>query len=186
MDSRTFRPAARHSLPDAADAAAAGGRRGAAAFSACGRYRWWLERVWEPGAPRLLFFGLNPSRADAVHDDATLRRLRGFGRSWGFGALEVLNLHALISPSPRLLRRAADPVGAENDAWILSRLRLTPATVWLGWGNGGGWVGRDRQVLALLQGQGIVPQVLGFTASGQPRHPLYAPSGLALRPLAPS
>jgi hypothetical protein len=158
---------------------------GQARFSPCGRYRWWLERIWDPAAPRLLFLGLNPSRADAVRDDATLRRLRGFGRSWGYGALEVLNLHARISPSPRLLRRADDPVGAENDAWILSRLRLAPATVWLGWGNAGAWGGRDRQVLALLQGQGVVPQVLGVTASGQPRHPLYARARLTLRPFAP-
>jgi len=159
---------------------------GRARFSACGRYRWWLERVWERGAPRLLFIGLNPSRADAVRDDATLRRLTGFGRSWGFGALEVLNLHALISRSPRLLRRAADPVGAENDAWILGRLGAAPATVWLGWGNGGAWGGRDRQVIALLRSRGVVPLGLGLTAAGQPRHPLYAPAGLALRPLAPS
>ncbi|MEB3207921.1 MAG: DUF1643 domain-containing protein, partial [Synechococcus sp.] len=155
---------------------------GTAAFSPCGRYRWWLERIWDPAAPRLLFLGLNPSRADAVRDDATLRRLRGFGRSWGFGALEVLNLHALVSPSPRLLRRATDPVGAENDAWILSRLRLAPATMWLGWGNAGAWGGRDRQVLYLLVQQGVVPQVLGITAAGHPLHPLSAPSRLTLRP----
>ncbi len=164
---------------------ASGATAGCARFSACGRYRWWLERVWDPGRPRLLFIGLNPSRADAVRDDATLRRLIGFGRSWGFGALEVLNLHALICRSPRLLRRAADPVGTENDAWIVGRLGAAPATVWLGWGNSGVWGGRDRQVRALLGSRGIVPQGLGLTAAGQPRHPLYAPAELALHPLAP-
>ena len=89
-----------------------------AAFSSCGQYRWWLERVWQPAAPRLIFIGLNPSRADGRRDDPTLRRLLGFGRSWGFGSLEVLNLFARISPSPAVLRRAPDPVGAEADAWL--------------------------------------------------------------------
>ena len=35
---------------------------GTAAFSPCGLYRWWLERLWQPAAPRLIFIGLNPSR----------------------------------------------------------------------------------------------------------------------------
>ena len=155
---------------------------GSAAFSPCGHYRWWLERVWQPAAPRLLFIGLNPSRADGQRDDPTLRRLVGFGRLWGFGSLEVLNLFALISPSPAVLRRAADPVGAEADAWLQQRLVAHPlATLWLGWGNQGAWRGRDRAVLALLQGRDL--WALGLTAAGQPRHPLYVASDVALQPL---
>jgi hypothetical protein len=80
---------------------------GSAAFSPCGHYRWWLERVWAPERPRLIYVGLNPSRADGCRDDPTLRRLQGFARAWGYGALEVLNLFARISVSPALLRRAA-------------------------------------------------------------------------------
>jgi len=154
-----------------------------ATFSSCGQYRWWLERVWEPAAPRLIFIGLNPSRADGRRDDSTLRRLLGFARRWGFGSLEVLNLFARISPSPAVLRRAADPVGAEADAWLQQRLTVQPqATVWLGWGNQGSWRGRDRAVLALLQGRGL--WALGLTAAGQPRHPLYVAGDVALQALA--
>jgi hypothetical protein len=146
-----------------------------ASFSACGHYRWWLERVWAPERPRLLFIGLNPSRADGRRDDPTLRRLLGFARSWGYGALEVLNLFARISPSPALLRRAADPLGPHNDAWIGARLAAQPqAPLWLGWGNQGSWRHRDRAVLALLPGRACI--ALGCTASGQPRHPLYLPA----------
>ncbi len=155
---------------------------GAAAFSACGQYRWWLERVWAPEGPRLLFIGLNPSRADARRDDPTLRRLVGFARGWGYGALEVLNLFARISPSPAVLRRSADPVGAETDAWIRRRLALWPeAPLWLGWGNQGAWQGRDRQVRVLLVGRACLQ--LGTTASGQPRHPLYWPATALLQPV---
>jgi hypothetical protein len=160
-----------------------------AVFSPCGHYRWWLERAWEPQRPRLIFIGLNPSRADGQRDDPTLRRLQGFAMRWGYGALEVLNLFARISPSPAVLRRAADPVGGEADAWIRARLAAKPhGALWLGWGNHGGWRGRDLAVLALLQ-QGLAPAgtgrpclCLGVTASGRPRHPLYLPADLAPQP----
>lgn len=153
-----------------------------AAFSPCWYYRWWLERLWQPAAPRLIFIGLNPSRADGQRDDPTLRRLVGFAQRWGFGSLEVVNLFACISPSPAVLRRAADPVGAEADGWMQQRLAANPqAPVWLGWGNQGGWRGRDQEVLALLQGHGL--WALGLTAAGQPRHPLYVASDVALQPL---
>ena len=158
----------------------------AAQFSLCGRYRWWLRRRWDPHRPTLLFIGLNPSRADAERDDPTLRRLQGFARAWGYGGLEVLNLFARITASPAALRRSSDPVGTENDRWLLQRLEALPAggALWLGWGNGGAWRGRDQQVLALLErwaaprrehGASPALLVLGLTASGQPRHPLYAP-----------
>ena len=155
---------------------------GTAAFSPCGLYRWWLERLWQPAAPRLIFIGLNPSRAGGQRDDPTLRRLVGFAQHWGFGSLEVVNLFARISPSPAVLRRAADPVGAEADVWMQQRLAANPqALVWLGWGNQGAWRGRDQAVLALLQGRGL--WALGLTAAGQPRHPLYVASDVALQPL---
>jgi hypothetical protein len=161
-----------------------------AAFSSCGQYRWWLERVWQPAAPRLIFIGLNPSRADGRRDDPTLRRLLGFGRSWGFGSLEVLNLFARISPSPAVLRRAPDPVGAEADAWLQQRLVAQPqASVWLGWGNQGIWRGRDRAVLLLLHQHLMLKKhgrlwALGLTAAGQPRHPLYVAGDVVLQALA--
>ncbi|WP_043705621.1 DUF1643 domain-containing protein, partial [Synechococcus sp. CB0205] len=98
------------------------GRTGRAALSSCGRYRWWLERQWQPQAPRLLFVGLNPSRATAERDDPTLRRLIAFAQAWGYGSLEVLNLFARISASPAVLRRSADPIGLQTDQWLRRRL----------------------------------------------------------------
>jgi hypothetical protein len=160
-----------------------------AAFSSCGDYRWWLERLWAPQRPRLIFIGLNPSRADRQRDDPTLRRLQGFARSWGYGALEVLNLFARISPTPAALRRAADPVGGETEDWIRMRLAAHPgAALWLGWGNQGGWGDRDLAVLALLQDRWVAEGsrrpclCLGVTASGRPRHPLYLAADLAPQP----
>ncbi|MFM7314170.1 MAG: DUF1643 domain-containing protein [Cyanobium sp.] len=176
---------------------------GEAAFSRCGQYRWWLRRRWQASGPRLLFVGLNPSSADGCRDDPTLRRLIGFARSWGYGSLEVLNLFAWISSDPTALRQCRDPVGDRTDAWIVARTRVlteekardraVPPTegnggvpLWLGWGNGGGWRGRDQQLLEKLQGLPVRLLCLGVTAGGHPRHPLYVRGGSPLMPFAPS
>ncbi len=164
---------------------------GRAAFSRCRQYRWWLERVWEPQGSRLLFIGLNPSRADDHRDDPTLRRLVAFAASWGYGGLEVLNLFARISPSPAALAQAADPVGAANGAWLRRRLRAadrcsSPGLIWLGWGNGGRRLGQDARVLELLAPHQPRLACLGLTAAGAPLHPLYQPAASLLRPYGPS
>ena len=155
-----------------------------AVFSACGHYRYWLERSWDQARPRLVFLGLNPSRADAERDDPTLRRLLGFARSWGYGALEVLNLFGRCSASPAVLRRCSDPIGDDNDRWLrqrIARLRCPAGdALWLGWGNGGGWRQRDQQVLGVIAAAlppGVPLLALERTASGQPRHPLYISAG---------
>jgi hypothetical protein len=171
---------------------------GRAVFSGCGRYRWWLERIWRPSGRRLLFIGLNPSRADDRRDDPTLRRLMAFASAWGYGGLEVLNLFAMVSPSPAALSFAADPVGDRNQTWIRRRLRaldhagcrLKPgapaALIWLGWGNGGRRQGQDQRVLELLAERSNCLVCLGRTTSGAPRHPLYLPSASLLQPFGAS
>lgn len=153
---------------------------GDAGFSACGQYRWWLRRQWQPLWPRLLVIGLNPSRADAQRDDPTLRRIVGFAQRWGYGSVTLLNLHARITPNPAVLRRCPDPVGSENDRWLRTVLTTGGVAAWLAWGNQGSWRGRDRAVLDLLgeAAPGVPLLVLGLTAQGQPRHPLYAPATL--------
>lgn len=179
----------------------------AASFSPCGRYRWWLQRTWQPQRPTLVFVGLNPSRADGQRDDPTLRRLLAYGRRWGFGRLEVVNLFGAVATIPAALRRFSDPVGSENEAWIRRCLGRPAAwcsealperssagaeppgpagaLLWLGWGNGGAWWGRDRALQALVAEFAIRPFALGRTASGQPRHPLYCPAAMTPAPFAP-
>jgi len=59
-----------------------------AVLSDCGTYRYVLTRRWAEG-PVLGWVMLNPSRADAGRDDATVRRCMGFVRSWGFAGIIV-------------------------------------------------------------------------------------------------
>lgn len=65
-------------------------------ISACDRYSYSLERVWDKGGYKnlCLFIMLNPSTADAHIDDPTIRRCIGFAKSWGYGGILVGNLYA--------------------------------------------------------------------------------------------
>ena len=163
-----------------------------AKLSSCGAYRWLLHRPIQSSDQIskqrrvLLFVGLNPSRADGRRDDPTLRRLQGFAHQWGYHHLVVLNLFARISPSPSLLCRCAEPIGAENDlilhSWFQQWAQQPKWDLWLGWGVGGGFRQRDEAVLNMLnnvsdQRGGLPPPfVTGLTKAGYPRHPLYLPS----------
>ncbi len=141
-----------------------------ACFDPTGLYRYSLWREWDATAPRVGFVMLNPSRADAVVNDPTIRRCMGFARSWGYGSLEVMNLFAYRTTDPKSLSLVAEPIGTENDAHLV---RLTQRTerIIVAWGNWGRLQGRDRQVLQLLSAASL--HCLGTTKLGQPRHPLY-------------
>lgn len=65
-------------------------------FSPDRRYRTELRRTWDPEAPWVLFIGLNPSKAGAVDDDATVRLWRGFARRWGYGGFVAVNVYELV------------------------------------------------------------------------------------------
>lgn len=151
-----------------------------AEFDATGRYRYLLWRSWETQIPRIGFVMLNPSRADAVRNDPTIRRCLGFARSWGFGALEVVNLFAYCTAQPRELRLVADPIGRENDRYLVGLVQRVDQIV-LAWGNGGSWQARDRSVMALWGDRAPI-YCLGSTRLGQPKHPLYLRRDVPLIP----
>jgi hypothetical protein len=151
-----------------------------ARFDPTGQYRYLLERQWGD-APRLAIVMLNPSRADGRVDDPTVRRCMGLAQGWGFGAIAVVNLFAYRSPHPRLLRQVPNPVGPENDA-VLGEVAAQAGNILLAWGNGGSLGERDRAVLRLLAPHRARLYCLGRNATGQPRHPLYAPRHVPLTP----
>ena len=146
-----------------------------AGFSRCGRYRYWLRRIWDPALAHCVFIGLNPSTADAREDDPTLRRCLSFARGWGYGTLLLVNLFSLRATDPRALKMASDPIGPRTDLW-LRRAAAETDTVIAAWGNGGLLMNRGKTVHQMLKN----PCCLGLTALGMPRHPLYCPKRATL------
>lgn len=145
-----------------------------ARLSEDGVYRYELTRRWG-GGPMATWIMLNPSTADATLDDQTIRRCRGFSKTWGMGGLLVVNLFALRATDPRALRTAADPVGPENDDAIHDAV-VRSRVVIAAWGTHGGLLDRERHVIDLLEQVGREPLVLGLTKNGHPRHPLRVPA----------
>ena len=160
--------------------------RSNATFSGCGRYRYWLERIWDPERPILPWVLLNGSTAGAVRNDRTVSRVIGFTWQWKFGGLWLVNAYAAMATKPRDLFAMDDNVGPRNrhyvrktirDAWRhAQRLSDSPELpVIVGWGNHGARGQQDRRVLDWIARAGVPVrlQCLGVTKQGCPRHPLY-------------
>jgi hypothetical protein len=149
-----------------------------AILSPAREYRYTLTREWDewyPGAGTLNIIGLNPSTADETQDDPTIRRCVGFAKRWGFGRLVMTNLFAFRSTYPARLYEIADPVGPENDAYLVQEARAASDVV-CAWGAHGEIQGRGSAVARALTVARVRLNVFGFTQNGQPKHPLYLKS----------
>jgi hypothetical protein len=145
-----------------------------AVLSDCGLYRYVLTRQVGPQNRIATFIMLNPSTADAVKNDQTIRKCIGFARLWECGRLVVVNLFAFRTTDPAEMRRAKDPVGPENKAWLVKTLAgIGDGPVVCGWGVHGSYRDQDMTVLGLVDQLGIRPGALAITKDGQPKHPLY-------------
>ena len=104
-----------------------------------GNYRYLLTRSWAPLLPRCCFVMFNPSTADGLVDDPTIRRCIGFAQRWGYGGLDVVNLFAWRCPFPAFVRLADEPVGPCNDLQLREAVtHKDTRLVVVAWGCGGG------------------------------------------------
>lgn len=146
-------------------------------FSPCRQYRYTLWREWDMFNPNYVqFIGLNPSTADEVQDDPTIRRCIGFAKRWGYGAMCMTNIFAFRATDPKVMKQCPLPVGPENDRWLVEIARGASLTV-AAWGVHGEFMARNVEVMKLLDNL----QCFGVTKDGHPKHPLYLPEGAALR-----
>ncbi|MGC1308647.1 MAG: DUF1643 domain-containing protein [Phormidesmis sp.] len=151
-----------------------------AVFDRSQNYRYWLGRRWQKGGAQVAFVMLNPSRADDTHDDPTLRACIQFAQRWEYSALSVVNLFGYRTPHPAMLKKADNPVGPQNDEYVLKAVTEAQQVV-LAWGNWGSLGGRDRAILTLLRPHQPKLTYLQMNRSGQPRHPLYISRDRPLR-----
>lgn len=144
-----------------------------ALFSDDFAYRYRLHREWNPARSTCTFLMLNPSAANAVKLDPTVRRCIGFAKREGCGRLEVVNVFAWIDSDPNGLLKADDPIGPDNDAHIVdacqhSRIVIAAWSYWaISLGN------RQAAVENLIAPYLYKTYVLGRNMDGTPRHPLY-------------
>jgi len=149
-----------------------------AIFSPDRRYRYVLTRIWDKTKKMCCFIGLNPSTADEIVDDNTVRRCIEYAKNWGFGMLNILNIFAIRGSNPIIIEQVDDPVGIDNDRWIAETCKASDLVI-AAWGNHG--IYKDRCVKII----NLVPNFhyLRLTKIGQPSHPLYLKKSLVPIPL---
>jgi hypothetical protein len=138
-----------------------------ATFSECRTYRYTLTRELGSGEGTCVFIGLNPSTADETQDDPTIRRCIRYAREWGYARLVMLNLYAFRATDPKQMFKALFPIGPDNMRVIYEEAAKADLVV-CAWGAHAEPV-HEQHVMSLLP----TSHVLGLTAGGNPRHPLY-------------
>jgi len=139
-------------------------------------YRYSLWRVWDESKPLVMFIGLNPSTADELEDDPTIRRCINFARTWDYGGIYMMNLFAFRTKDPKILLTNLLPIGYEgaiygknwND-WFLKEVNKSCMTIVAAWGTKGNYLGRDKEVMKFFRQMNC----LGLTKGGYPKHPLF-------------
>ena len=133
-------------------------------------YRYTLSRTWDSTKPTVLFIGLNPSIADENIDDPTITRCINFAKDWGYGTLLMAYLFAFRSTYPKEIYLIDDPIGKDNDHYILECVKQSDLIIAC-WGNNGTYMDREKIIKEL------VPNLycLQKNKNGTPHHPLRLP-----------
>lgn len=165
-------------------------------------YRWLLTRRWQslqpvgqdgrPREPYALWIGFNPSTADGLKDDHTIRRIGGFCKRWNLSGFAVANLFAGRATQPKDLYRMEDPIGPGDRGLkrLVDAARGAELVICC-WGANerrasdwprGQWRmvdqpfeltmrGRASQVCQALAREGADLHCLGVSKGGHPLHP---------------
>ena len=149
-----------------------------ATFSADGSRRYLLTRAtnapWLQRTSTVGFVMLNPSKADAVTDDPTVRKCIGFAKRWNFTGLMVTNLIPLVTADPYDLPPWSG-LYQDNDRYVAEALKQCAKTV-VAWGSVPRSLARsialEEHILHFRELAGTEPLFcIGRTLKGDPLHP---------------
>ena len=143
-----------------------------ATISPCGKYRFGLHRIWDRSKPFVYFVMHNPSTADSLLDDPTIRRCIGFAKSWGYGGIYVGNLYSYRATDPKeLLNKSLDELTCEQQfEYHREMIDICQLHV-LAYGNP---ISKEDFPIAFDD----TWHCLKLTKAGNPCHPLYLKSDL--------
>ena len=135
-----------------------------------------LNRQWIGVGGTINWIMLNPSTADDIFDDPTIRKCIGFSKRWGFSRLVVTNLFTFRATDPRDMKSCAvtdwaRAVGLADGALI--KYAKESDLVVAAWGIHGNFHGRADDVrFRVLPDQKL--HCIGRTTQGFPLHPVMA------------
>jgi len=142
-----------------------------AAFDTMKRNRFVLWRVWDNSLPKVMFIGLNPSKADEEDDDPTIRRVTRFAKDWGYGGVYMLNLFSFVTPYPADLQRSSAKDIHTNSIRLIEFAEKAEMVVFA-WGN----FKEARERSDIMAKEFPNAMALKINKNGSPRHPLYVPA----------
>ena len=137
-------------------------------------YRYKLSRTWDSTKPTILFIGLNPSIANENVDDPTITRCINFAKDWGYGTLLMANLFAFRSTYPKNIYLIDDPIGKDNDHYLLECVTQSDLIVAC-WGNNGTYMNREKVIKELLPNLYCLQKNKNVNL---PNHPLRLPRNI--------
>lgn len=146
----------------------------AAIISECGKYRYRLDREVQPEGKVFAYFGINPSTADAIRDDQTVKKWIGFTLRNGGRKFIAGNVFSYRATKVTELASAPFPHGPQHLAHLLGIVQEADVLVPC-------WGSRDKVpknlhaqidlLLTWLIATGKPVMCFGVTASGDPKHP---------------
>lgn len=132
------------------------------------------DKIAALGCRTLMVCAMNPSTADAFKNDPTVRRMIGFGRSWGFGRLVVTNVMAYRSTDPKALPTDLDEaMGPFNLEWLQAEA-ADADLILMAYGALKG-MHKIAAEMAEARLMSCGHNLYRLSSKPYPRHPLYAP-----------
>jgi len=131
--------------------------------------------MWNIKLPLIIWIMMNPSTADHLKDDPTIRKIVRYSTRWGYGAALILNAYAYrTSKQHNLPDDFMIALGYSNRRWlsfVMSYAKRRNLKVICAWGakheRAGSFVrGLSREL-------GVQLWCLELAASGEPKHPLW-------------
>ena len=114
---------------------------------------------------------LNPSVADEIKDDPTIRRLINFTKKFDYGGFLVGNIFTKITPNPKDIDRSKG-ISDKNFEELFKLINKVDQIVYA-WGN-------SVEEHKLLKELVLSPKCFGKNLNGTPKHTLYIPKNSKL------
>lgn len=151
-------------------------RDSGAIFSDDRKHRYLLWRIWDRSQPFVMFIGLNPSTADEVDPDPTIRSVGRIAKHNGYGGILMMNCWSFVTSKPELLQH--NPMSDEWNNNMLTLMAGRCKDVVFAWGAFKviKEKGRDKELEEMFPRA----KALFINKDGSPKHPLFCRSNTNL------
>ncbi len=144
-----------------------------AEFSKDGINRFILWRIWELDKPRVMFIGLNPSTANEVTNDPTIKSVCRISKANGFGGVYMVNCFPHISTNPSDMKNIPEADDLLNKEYIFRAWCMSEVVVFA-WGNFP--IVKESGMMDFLIKMFPDAKAIAINKNGSPKHPLYCKS----------